>query len=315
MTSELRNENQLIGKVSAPMGACDWGEPAYLWLAISNYSPLKEHWWVRGIDFPYEIVLLPGYKRPAALKIDDIDAIWYEGEITEPLVIWDGEFSDNLFEMISMCMDPAAEMVDYIRVRRTGSSTFMEDPRPLEMLKARPQRTFEGELVSYHRSVNRDKFVAGIQRYYREWQHKTRAWSMSGGMSICYDERNRKSLRHPRVHWEMLVNRHPDVDEKFLFSESQEKPPGIPGLKFGYDLFKEEMAKHPEWMPKQLELDYLIDIDEEFVRTPYQQVSFKQTRDIPLTKEDEKILKKGGDYATPGVRSFLNKFHASLRRG
>ncbi|MFG6572479.1 hypothetical protein ACGYLO_12805 [Sulfitobacter sp. 1A13353] len=98
MTSELRNENQLIVNANAPMGACDWGKPAYLWLAISSYSPLKEHRWVRGIDFPFEIVLLPGYARPTALNIDDIDAIWYEGEVTEPLVIWDGEFSDNLFE-------------------------------------------------------------------------------------------------------------------------------------------------------------------------------------------------------------------------
>ena len=57
------------------MGACDWGKPAFMWLAISSYSPLKEHRWVRGIDFPFEVGLLPGYARPAALNTDDIVAI------------------------------------------------------------------------------------------------------------------------------------------------------------------------------------------------------------------------------------------------
>lgn len=316
MTSAMRKSNHIGVNARTPLNALKWGQPVYMWLAVSNYSPLQEHWWVRGIDLPYEIVLLPGYSRPKALHVDDIDAIWYEGKITSPTVIWDGEFSDNLFEMISMCMDPAAEMVDYIRVRRKGSSSFIDDPRPLEMLKARPQRSFEGDLVSYHRSANRKKFInEEIKGYYREWQQKTLAWCMSGGLSICYDDRNTNSLRHAEVHWANLVDRHPDVETRRLTSEDPAVTHLIPGLKFGYDLFQAEMSKHPDWMPKQLELDYLIDIDEEFVRTPFQQVSFKQTRRIPLTDEDQKILKKGGDYATPGVRSFLNKFHTALRRG
>ncbi len=315
MTPTLREENQLRVSAETPHDSLFWGQPAYTWLAISNYSPLKEHSWVRGIDLPFEIVLLPGYSKPKALNVDDIDAIWFEGEVTAPLVVWDGDFSDNLFEMISMCMDPAAEMVNYIRVRRKGSSNFIDDPRPLEMLKSRPQKTFDGDIISYRRSEDRERYVSEeLMQYYREWQSKTLAWCMSGGMSICYDDRNRKSLRHAKVHWKNLVDRHPDVDKRIL---TLDVPicRSVSGMMFGYDKFQQEMSKHPDWMPKQLELDYLIETDEEFVRTPYQQVSFKQDRGIPLTAEDQKILRKGGDYATPGVRSFLNKFHTALRRG
>jgi hypothetical protein len=315
MTESMRDKNLWEVGSLAPQRPSEWGVPIYSWLAISNYSPYDKHWWVRGVEMPYEIVLLPGYRRPKSLVMHDIDSIWYDGDLKDPLVIWDGEFAENLFEMISVCMDPAAEMVDFIKVRDRKTGAYVKDVRPTEMLRSRPQREYVGEMIDYHRLMERKKFVEVlIPQYYRDWRQKTQAWCSSGGFSACYKWKSKDSDRCAPAHWRLMARRHPDVDERVLRDYEPEKVQVVPGVKFGLRLFQKEVAKHPSWIKEQLQLDYYVAIGEEFVSTAYQQVSFKQTRGIPLTEEDLKILNKGGDYATPGVRGFLNKFYDSMRR-
>ena len=108
-------------------------------MSFSSFSHSPHDMWGYDIERPYSIVLLPGYEVPASLDKRDKDAMWFKGEVTKKMIVWDGFSPTALFEIIRECMDYEGTS-PFIRVVETETGVEMEDPRDPEVMAMRPVR-------------------------------------------------------------------------------------------------------------------------------------------------------------------------------
>ncbi|MCA0044649.1 hypothetical protein [Celeribacter litoreus] len=277
MSSPILQENIETVKLYAPGDAVEEGVPAFVALSISSFSPWCFDLWARNAELPYQIVLLPGYRRPSKLDPYDIHSMWYHGDVTEETVVWDGWRLDGLFEIITECFDPYDEMRDFIKIRDRKTREFIPDPRSEEFLAKRPRRKYEGDILSMERYFGWRAHRKALEKYY-EANPDQRIWRM---IAVYF--------RKPRIGREEVLRETSGSDqEDFLYPEGVKKQ-AIPGLRFGYALYEKEKSKHPEWHMENLRLEYMIktgDISDEL-----EIANYKATREIPMTDREITIYR------------------------
>ncbi|MCV2879056.1 hypothetical protein OE699_09330 [Sedimentimonas flavescens] len=102
-------------------------DPFYEWGLFSSRT--SENGWSFYKKRPYEILLLPGYTIPEALNRRSRDAVYYDGEVSEPVVVLDGYSLDAMFEAVRICLDPLGQS-EFIKVRNVETGDYEKDPRP-----------------------------------------------------------------------------------------------------------------------------------------------------------------------------------------
>lgn len=113
------------GSVARPSAVMDLNVK----IAFSSKSGMECDTWAKTFKRPFEVVVLPGYTVPKSLEMRAPHAIWVEGEVTKPLVVWDSFSMTALFDLIRVSMDPDGES-DFIRVRHAKSGKYVTDLRP-----------------------------------------------------------------------------------------------------------------------------------------------------------------------------------------
>lgn len=287
------------------------GVPVHSRISPSAFSPRPQDRWIRGCHpLRYEIVLLPGYVVPSRLVREDIDSIWFEGEVTKPVVVYDGMHAEALFEIISECIDPAGEVAGCVVVRDRDTGLFVEDPRPADVLASRPSRRFPEDMLSAKRQEVRSRHFDRVAEFYRETMPHLQA---SGGNSqhhVFATTNVGQGMWHETVRGGIAYY-HPQIEQEDFFEEDREAP-APEGLRFGYDLYRAELRKKDPWYLDQRRLELLIEIGE--VTTPYQVASYKETRGIPLSKVDERALTRGGSAHKDGfTQRFISRVRGAMR--
>jgi len=113
--------------------------PLAEWLSFSSFSLAGDQTWAWRAKRPFQIALLPGYAPPPGLDRTCKDALWVEGAIEKPLVVWDGYSPVALFEVILECFDPLGESA-HIAVVDRASGLRLRDGRDPDVLRVRPRR-------------------------------------------------------------------------------------------------------------------------------------------------------------------------------
>ncbi len=265
------------------------GRPVFSWLSVSNYSPVFNDMWIRGWEFKYEIVLLPGYRKPDGLDPYSIDSIWYKGEVTEPTVVWDGTDQVRMFEIISECFDPKAEMSDFIKVRSLVKGAYVEDQRSRRALDLRPSYYIDSDIdiLAFERQVARTQHHKDLTKFAMSYGTNTERKAEMEFIHNIYKEMLDEHPSHPKNYRKAFASKHPKIGEPAFFTGRGPRQV-VQDLQFGLAFYEAELAKHPKWHLAQIQLDYLIKTKE--ITDPEHIAAIKRTQKIPLTAEDEDLL-------------------------
>jgi hypothetical protein len=108
---------------------------------FSSKSPFRHDDWGRGIERPFQLVVLPTYVVPKITpELErDADFAWYDRPIEKPTIIWDSFSEMALFEMVAEVFrsDP---LDGHFRVRKVATKSLLEDIRDPDLLRRRPKR-------------------------------------------------------------------------------------------------------------------------------------------------------------------------------
>lgn len=131
-------------------------------IAFSSKSGMECDTWAKTFKRPFEVVVLPGYTVPKALEMRAPHAIWVEGEVTKPLVVWDSFSSTALLDLIRVSMDPDEES-EFIRVRNVKTGKYVSDVRPQWFRDLLPKADYsdilaQGDSIS-HENYDRTRVV------------------------------------------------------------------------------------------------------------------------------------------------------------
>lgn len=291
MTFHEKNSNR-ISAASWKYGMFLSTSPMFGWLTSSSYSPLFCDIWSRSIKRRYEVVLLPGYRRPSRLNVRDIDAIWYEGPVEAPTVVWDSGTPKGLFEVIHECFDPHMEMKDFIKVRDTETGEFVDDPRSAEVLRRRPVHDFREDILSFEMKNARKAHFVGMKEFYGQMSDEQLLSHAHYWADIWTNVRDgADGSRRGMLDWMSKE----EADEAFAWLSTLSNKDRLrdPRMRFGLSIYETEKSKKPKIFFDQMDLDYRIKTGS--IKTEAEIVDFKIRRDMPITEEERKHFEESAE--------------------
>jgi hypothetical protein len=286
-----------LNKNSSRITAACWGygfptcgrRPIFPWLTLSSFSPERQDLWSRDLRRPYEIVLLPGYQRPPGLNVRDIDAIWYDGEVASPTVVWDSFGLIPIFEIISECFDPHREMSEFIKVRDAKTGGFISDARPESVLHRRPIHDFRQDILSFEMEEAHKEHFESLPYFYQKmgnegllqgYMHFAAPWEWKPKIKTMNDERAAIVDRMSPEACDAAFERWSNASGRERLKNTN--------LRFGLSIFEKEELRRPPYYQEEMLLERRISSGK--LSTPEEIVDFKVRQRIPISDQERKVF-------------------------
>lgn len=123
-------------------------------LVFSSYTTAPADIGGRDITRPYAIVVQSGYEVPTDLDKGSKDALWFEGDVGNGRIVWDGFSIVALYEIIYECFGfKPGQTKGKISVAARADGRFIPDPRSMVVLRHRPVKPKNLGIRSYKNHV------------------------------------------------------------------------------------------------------------------------------------------------------------------